>query len=42
MQQFKFDNNDIKAFSILGINVGVKWEKVTQNLKNLLKNFTLI
>ena len=39
MQQFKFDNNDIKAFSILGINVGVKWEKVTQKFKKLVKKF---
>ena len=40
--KFKFDHNDIKAFGILGISVGLKWDKIQKNLKNLLKNFTLI
>ena len=42
MRQFKFDHNDIKAFGILGISVGLKWEKYKTNLKVLSKNFTLI
>ena len=40
MRQFNFDNNDIKAFGILGLSIGLKWTKVQKNLKNLLKNFT--
>ena len=28
MSQFKFDSNDIKAFGILGVSVGLKWEKI--------------
>ena len=39
MRQFRFDNHDIKAFSIIGINVGVKWEKVQEKFKKLVKKF---
>ena len=39
MRQFRFDNHDIKAFGILGINVGVKWEKVQEKFKKLVKKF---
>ena len=42
MNQFKFDANDIKAFSILGISVGLKWEQIQDKFKTLVKNFTLI
>ena len=39
MRQFRFDNHDIKAFSIIGINVGVKWDKVQEKFKKLVKKF---
>ena len=39
MNQFKFDANDIKAFSILGISVGLKWEQIQNKFKTLVKKF---
>ena len=39
MRQFKFDHNDIKAFSILGVSVGLKWEKIQNKFKILVKKF---
>ena len=42
MRQFRFDHKDIKAFEILGISVGLKWQKFKKNLKLLSKNFTQI
>ena len=39
MNQFKFNHNDIKAFEILGIAVGLKWEKIQQKFKKLVKKF---
>ena len=39
MRQFKFDHNDIKAFGILGISVGLKWEKIQNKFKSLVKKF---
>ena len=39
MRQFKFDHKDIKAFSILGISVGLKWQKIQQKFKILVKKF---
>tara|TARA_Y100001970_G_scaffold66252_1_gene84648 strand:- start:2377 stop:2898 length:522 start_codon:yes stop_codon:yes gene_type:complete len=39
MSRFKFNNNDIKAFSILGISVGIKWERVQEKFKKLVKKF---
>ena len=39
MRQFKFDHKD-KAFGILGLSVGLKWEKIQKNSKHLSKNFT--
>ena len=39
MRQFKFDHKDIKAFGILGISVGLKWEKVQDKFKLLVKKF---
>ena len=34
MNQFKFDANDIKAFSILGVSVGQKWEQIQDQVQN--------
>ena len=39
LKKFKFNNNDIKAFSILGVSVGLKWEKVQEKFKKLVKKF---
>ena len=39
MNKFKFNNNDIKAFSILGVSVGIKWERVQEKFKKLVKKF---
>ncbi len=39
MNQFKFDHKDIKAFSILGISVGLKWGKIQNKFKTLVKKF---
>ena len=39
MNQFKFDANDIKAFSILGISVGIKWVQIQNKFKTLVKKF---
>ena len=38
-KNFRFTNNDIKAFGILGISVGLKWEKIQQKFKKLVKKF---
>ena len=39
MRQFKFNNNDIKAFGILGISIGLKWQKIQEKFKTLVKKF---
>jgi len=39
MRQFKFDHKDIKAFEILGISVGLKWQKIQKKFKILVKKF---
>ena len=39
MRQFKFDHKDIKAFSILVVSVGLKWKKVQEKFKTLVKKF---
>ena len=39
MRQFNFNHNDIKAFGILGISVGVKWQKIQEKFKILVKKF---
>ena len=39
MNKFKFNNSDIKAFNILGIAVGLKWEKIQEKFKKLVKKF---
>ena len=36
---FKFDHKDIKAFGILGISVGLKWDKIQNKFKTLVKKF---
>ena len=38
-ERFKFNNNDIKAFAILGVTVGLKWDKIQQKFKKLVKKF---
>ena len=39
MRQFRFDHKDIKAFEILGISVGLKWQKIQKKFKTLVKKF---
>ncbi len=39
MRQFKFDHKDIKAFSILGVSVGLEWRKIQDKFKILVKKF---
>ena len=39
MRKFKFDQNDIKAFSVLGATIGLKWEKIQTKFKKLVKKF---
>jgi len=39
MNQFKFNHNDMKAFEILNISVGIKWEKIQEKFKKLVKKF---
>ena len=39
MRQFKFNHNDIKAFNILGISLGLEWEKIQKKFKKLVKKF---
>jgi len=35
--KLNFDHNDIKAFEILGVSVGLKWEKIQNKFKKLVK-----
>ena len=39
MNQFKFNHNDVKAFGILGVSIGIKWEKVQVKFKKLVKKY---
>ena len=39
MNKFKFNNTDIKAFGILGVTVGLKWRKIQEKFKKLVKKF---
>ena len=39
MNKFKFNSNDIKAFSILGVSVGLQWIKIHARFKKLVKKF---
>jgi hypothetical protein len=38
-KKIHFDYNDIKAFAILGVTVGLKWDKIQQKFKKLVKKF---
>ena len=35
MRQFRFNQNDLKSFKILGLNVGVKWDSINKRFKKL-------
>ena len=39
MNQFQFNHNDIKAFSILGVSIGLDWTKIKEKFKKLVKKF---
>jgi len=39
MKKFKFNNQDIKAFEILGVTEGIKWQSVRGKFKKLVKKF---
>jgi len=39
MNKFRFTSNDIKAFAILGVTVGLKWTKIHEKFKKLVKKF---
>ena len=39
MSKFKFDHKDIKAFSVLDVSVGLKWQKIQEKFKALVKKF---
>jgi len=39
ISNFKFNHNDLKAFSILGLSVGLKWAKIQEKFKKLVKKF---
>jgi len=38
-KNFNFDSNDIKAFNVLGLSVGLKWNKIQEKFKKLVKKF---
>ena len=37
--KISFNQNDIKAFGILGVKVGLKWDKIQEKFKKLVKKF---
>ena len=39
MNQFKFSTNDLKAFEILGVSIGIRWKKIQEKFKKLVKKF---
>ncbi len=39
MNRFKFNHKDIKAFGILGVSIGLKWSKIQEKFKTLVKKF---
>ncbi len=39
VNKLKFNSNDLKAFSVLGLSVGLKWNKVQEKFKKLVKKF---
>ena len=38
-KQLKFNENDLKAFNILGLSVGLSWEMIQKKFKKLVKKF---
>jgi len=38
-RNINFDKNDIKAFTVLNLPIGLKWEKVQAKFKKLVKKF---
>ncbi len=38
-EKLKFNSNDLKAFGILGVTAGLKWEKIQKKFKKLVKKF---
>ena len=38
-QNINFDNNDLKAFNILNLSVGLKWSEIQAQFKKLVKKF---
>ena len=38
-KQLNFNENDLKAFNILGISVGLRWEMIQKKFKKLVKKF---
>ena len=39
MKKFRYSHNDVKAFSILGLSVGLRWKKIQEKFKKLVKKF---
>ena len=39
INQFKFNHNDVKAFGILGLSIGMKWENIKEKFKKLVKKY---
>ena len=39
MKQFRFSHNDVRAFTVLGLSVGLKWKKIQEKFKKLVKKF---
>ena len=39
MNKFKFNSNDVKAFGILGVSVGLEWRRIQEKFKKLVKKF---
>ena len=39
INQFKFNHNDVKAFGILGLSIGIKWENIKEKFKKLVKKY---
>ncbi len=39
INQFKFNHNDVKAFGILGLSIGIKWKNIKEKFKKLVKKY---
>ena len=35
----RFSNSDVKAFNIIGVSVGINWQKINKKFKSLVKKF---